>query len=102
MPYRDRRHLETLAGRGWISLDGVRLSDVTYHIDVWQQFVTTSPGRALPAARQLAGTITDYRLDGVDLFDRLVRLHLETGGHLDCFLDGNRVKSVGAPLTTSH
>ena len=101
MPHRDRRHVETLSGRGWISVDGVRLSDVTYHIDVWQQFVAMGRGDGLPAARQLAGTIADYRLDGVDLFDRIVRLHLETGGHLDCFLDGNRVKSAGV-FRTSH
>jgi hypothetical protein len=79
-----------------VSLDGVRIGDVTYHIDVWQQFVSTGPGETFAGARQLAGTISDHRLDGVDLFDRIVRLHLETGGHLDCFLDGNRVKTAGA------
>ena len=102
MSHRNRRHVETLSGRGWISLDGVRLSDVTYHLDIWQQFVSNAPGEALPGTRQLSGTIADHRLEGVDLFDRTVRLHLENGGHLDCLLQGNRVKSAGVLMRSGN
>jgi hypothetical protein len=93
---REQRHLETLSGRGWISLDGIRLGDVTYSIDVWQQFVSTADGGALPASRQAAGRVVDHSLHTSHLFDRVVRLHLEDGGHWDCFLEGDRLKAAGA------
>lgn len=93
---REQRHLETLSGRGWISIDGIRLGEVTYNIDVWQQFVSTADGRALPATRQIAGRLSDHSLDTSLLFDRVVRLHLENGGHWDCLFEGDRLKAAGA------
>jgi hypothetical protein len=102
MSHRDHRHVETLAGRGWISLDGVRLSDVTYHIDVWQQFVNASHRDSVPATRQYAGRVSDHELGRFDLFDRLVRLHFENGGHLDCELHGNRVIAAGVLFHGQH
>jgi hypothetical protein len=102
MSHRNRQHIETLTGRGWISLDGVRLSDATYHIDIWQQFVNTTRGDAFPGARQFSGKVANHTLERYDLFDRMVRLHLENGGHLDCVLDGNRVKAAGVLMRTSH
>jgi hypothetical protein len=101
MTHRDRRHVETLAGRGWISLQGVRLSEVTYHIDIWQQFIC-SAGETLPATRQFAGSISNHDLSGVDLFERIVRLHLETGGYMDCHLEGNRVKAAGVLIRAGY
>ena len=95
---RERRVVETLTGRGWIALDNVRLGEVTYSIDVWQQFVSTGDGEALPGTRQVTGRIAGYAVNTVPLFDRVMRLHLENGGHWDCFLEGDRLKAAGALL----
>ena len=93
--HRHRQHIETLAGRGYVSLDGVTLGEVTYHIDIWQQVVTAGHHEMLPGTRQIAGHITDHDLEPSALFDRVVRLHLERGGHLDCLIEHDRVKAPG-------
>lgn len=88
--------IDELKGRGSLYQADTLICEVSYQIEVYQQFKPTKPGQPPAPRLQRIDCYIDGLIDFYPLVGKELTLHLEDGRCLDCI-----VKDIGGTFETS-